>query len=937
MDEGCVEAAAREDGRSDEGDEGQRKRFRSSEAGEAGRDDERARKSPLEQLREDLGRLKGLRDASLQALVDEFNAFAKRHGYRKLYCNQTRPDAAYYHCSCDQKGCFLVTFARAEAGAKGGRKAAREWYVKSVGEHKCEPHEPRVVAISNTWIPDDVKAHLIGLFDLDIGAPEAYRQGNSFAASREIPITWEQSDVKALFVVLQRLVEDSDTIAQLQALANAGHYVAVDVKILPGEKRILNLAFVATQSMQRLARLFAFYATLDSTYGKNKLQLPVQIFVCQTNEGSIVPVAVGFMRAETKENYKWLLNAYYGCYKMMPSAMIVDGDVKLREAIADVAARYALQIIVLLCVWHLFKDLEKNLVKKTPAVDVFRLKGEFYKLRALPAEVEFNTVWAAFEKEFGTNPASVDYLRNQLFNLRQFWAVAWTGCVYGGGMRASSISESLHSLLASGRSAGNSLIELLQQVDGILVRQCEKSLRASARHEKELEAFTLDNAVGFVVPSVSALLSRHALDNLRTANTASCFYSVGACDPLAAGVARSWRVQDLRYKGGFVHGVSQIDVPLVLTARLARVARVIRDALSKNTDLGKNICACCRTANEDGFDAGEGFSLMPRWEALYPGVTERERLCRALGFGLPKQAGSTNNTTHEGLLDVLTAYQVERDRQLSLGNNAAQALVMTRDYMQQYEWDERVLGVPGYKGNFWLQCGVVEGEEVVPEAERRHYCGMWFHLRCMGLVRAPKNADERVQCLSCVSNRQFRPKVPLIESVSSIASWDARGFPRILACEEGGRLPTINLICSCRLAVGTGLPCEAMLAVARTAGAVLSFNLFHEHQFSCKLIDFSKPVAVFEKNQQLQLDVDEVIGHVGKESAPSAVPTDMQPKKPKVIPVDDWFEEPAVVVTVDGVEGEGNLDHVVEGGAKSSRNKSRRYKAKKSAGAAPKK
>lgn len=128
-----------------------------------------------------------------------------------------------------------------------------------------------------------------------------------------------------------------------------------------------------------------------------------------------------------------------------------------------------------------------------------------------------------------------------------------------------------------------------------------------------------------------------------------------------------------------------------------------------------------------------------------------------------------------------------------------------------------------------------------------------------------------------------------------------------------------------------------MLAVARTAGAVLSFNLFHEHQFSCKLIDFSKPVAVFEKNQQLQLDVDEVIGHVGKESAPSAVPTDMQPKKPKVIPVDDWFEEPAVVVTVDGVEGEGNLDHVVEGGAKSSRNKSRRYKAKKSAGAAPKK
>ena len=887
-------------------------------------DDVQGGKTTLVLFQEDLAKIQALRFRKLDDLVGAVSEFTKRHGYPKIHMNQKREAAAYYFCSCDpqKKKCFALTFAR----SSGSKKDAREWFVKSAGPHLCEPNEPRAVALANTWIPDDIKAHMSSLFDLGHGAPEAHKQSTDLASSCGIPTTWEQSDVKALFVVLQKLASDSETIPQLQQLATEGHFVAVDVKEIGG-KRILNMAFVATKPMQRLAGLFAFYCTLDSTYGKNKLQLPVQFFVGQTNEGFIVPFAVGFLRAETKANYTWLVETYFKCYKTLPGAFVVDGDVKLREAIEAVAAKYHLAVVVLLCVWHLFNDLEKNLCKKTPGVDVFALKGDFYKLRAISAIDDFDLAWTMFYSTYGSNDSARKYLDQQLFELRQFWVIAWTGSVFGGGLRTTGISESFHSLLASGKSANNSLIDVLQLCDEIMVRQCEKSLRKAAKHEESLEKFKLSDLGGFVVPSVLALLSGHALEKLQESVVSSNFCSVSK---LHESELPAWRVSDLRFKG-LVHNVFQIEIPFHLSPSVCVVEQLIRDGLSLDADLGKNVCACCRAADFVlGFEQGNGFHLPPRWELLYPGVEERKRLCRALGFNFPKRAQSTNNVTQEGLLDVLTAYRVEFQRQVELGIEIGVASTRARDIMRAHEWEGRKLGVPMYSNDLWIQCGVVGQETAVPEAERRNYCGLWFHAACIGLCRAPKDESERVQCLRCLADRRFRPKVPPIESVAKIAAWDRNGAPRVLANENGGRLRTLNLKCDCGEAVGTGLPCDGMLAVARTEGAVLWFNLFHRHGFSNKLIEFNAPKPVFENNKRFQLDVEEVVNHAGKEDAPSFVPKEMKPKKPTIV-AGQKSAEPVLVVTVDGEEKEGNdgLEGVEEGGAKSLRNKSRRFKPKK--------
>ena len=890
-------------------------------------------RSSLQAMAAEVERLKALVNSDLQVLVDAFNLHLKKSGYPNLHQKEIREAAAYYMCACRQGSCFLLTFTR-PAPSKKGRKEAREWRVKSIGDHLCEPREPRGVAMANTWIPISVKTLLVSLFDQNIGAADAHRQAVQFAAEEELPTTWEKSDVENFFDTIRRLFCSEDIIVQLDALSKAGHFVAVDRKQLPDGRKVLNLAFVAFKSMRNLFRLFGSFGSIDTTYGKNNLQLPVAFFVGTTNEGSIVPFGVCILRSETKENYAWLAQAFYKCYSALPAAIIMDGDKKLRAAVQATALEHHQDVTVLLCVWHLHCDLEKNLLKKTPGVDTFALKKAFYELRGCESQPAFEGKWAEFRKAFGSNPKALKYIDEQLYQQRSLWAQPWTGRAFCGGLQTTGISESLHSLLASGRSAVNTLTDVLVLVDAIVVRQCEKSLDLSAKHEKVLQQFTLESLGGFVVASVSTLLSGHALERLRELNAGSCFFSVQSIDRTDAVAVRSWHVTDLRVVGaGLVHTVSEIPFPVVPNSRRSRVAGDIRRVLSKNVDLGRKMCACCATADETGFESGAGFQLPSRWELLYQGLHERRRLCIALGFNIPKEEGSMNNVTHEGLLDVLKTYAADRDRHLKAGTAEKDAHIAARNAMRVFEYGKRELGVPWYSDGLWVKCGVLDGEEGVPEAERRHYCGLWFHAACVGIVRAPKKADERVQCLQCLQDRRYRVKPPRLELVCKLALWDSSGSPRILRNEVGGRVSTLHLACSCELAAGMGLPCEGMLAVARTCGAVLSFHHFDEHWISGKVIEFDRPEPAFTKNKKLQLNVEAVVEHEGAESVPSHVPDSFKPKRAKVaVPSSGPPLVPTLVVTEGGAvqDSAAGLDGLEAGDAKSDRKKSRRYKSGKS-------
>lgn len=80
------------------------------------------------------------------------------------------------------------------------------------------------------------------------------------------------------------------------------------------------------------------FATLDSTYGKNWMQFPIQVFVGISSENCIIPFGVGAMRSECKGDYRWLIEQFHECHRNLPPTMITDGDTNISEAISEFAS-----------------------------------------------------------------------------------------------------------------------------------------------------------------------------------------------------------------------------------------------------------------------------------------------------------------------------------------------------------------------------------------------------------------------------------------------------------------------------------------------------------------------------------------------------------------------------------------------------------------------
>ncbi len=90
---------------------------------------------------------------------------------------------------------------------------------------------------------------------------------------------------------------------------------------------------------------------------------------------------------------------------------------------SKVARDNDLSVRLFLCVPHLFKDLEKNLLQKTLGVNVFDLQRDFYEMRASATEESFHTKWSNFEAIYGTNSKPRASLQDQLFVLRELRVV----------------------------------------------------------------------------------------------------------------------------------------------------------------------------------------------------------------------------------------------------------------------------------------------------------------------------------------------------------------------------------------------------------------------------------------------------------------------------------------------------------------------------------
>jgi hypothetical protein len=384
-------------------------------------EDEAAMERPREL--EALQELKKETRSSLPELVEAVNAFNRRFGYCNINQNRVDKSTAYYRCGCKTNGCFNVSFTRPKGGA------VRLWSINEISSRLCKPREMHAIALDNTFIPVDVKQHLVTLFDQGIPATDAHTQALSFAETLHLDITWEQDDVKNFFHTLRNCFDDT-IIRVLEDLQKAGHFVAVDYKTTPTKQRVLNRFFVSFLAMQWLFKIFGSFVTLDSTYGKNWLQFPIQFFVGITSENCLIPFGVGATRSEVRGDYEWLMEMFYKCHQSLPRTFITDGDTNISDAISALAARLNRVVSLLLCIWHLFGNITKQLEAKGQKFDPVELKKDFYVCQRAVSEEVFEREWEAFLEKYGSNDNARNYLEEEIYPKRARWASCWTGCSF---------------------------------------------------------------------------------------------------------------------------------------------------------------------------------------------------------------------------------------------------------------------------------------------------------------------------------------------------------------------------------------------------------------------------------------------------------------------------------------------------------------------------
>lgn len=274
-------------------------------------------------------------------------------------------------------------------------------------------------------------------------------------------------------------------------------------------------------------------------------------------------------------------------------------------------------------------------------------------------------------------------------------------------------------------------------------------------------------------------------------------------------------------------------------------------------------------------EVGIGFLLPLNWRKMWTRRLDLIRLCRALGFGEPKEDTGTNNSNVASLQHVLGVYE-DQLATLLKSSSPLEARRKARDYMQAFEFAGKQLGKPRFKEGSWVYCGLKENEEVVPPELRGDFCGKVVHYECAGVCTVTSK-QERVACMWCLSEKRNRPRGPPCEQLVEKLTLRSDGAPRILGVEEGDVIGCLFLACECKQAKGSGLPCPAMVAVADSLGCVLDFRLFHCHFYSHHVIGTVEAEAVVERNRRLKLDVKAVLNFKGNKTAPSSVSVPVEP------------------------------------------------------------
>lgn len=247
-----------------------------------------------------------------------------------------------------------------------------------------------------------------------------------------------------------------------------------------GEGHLNGLLWCDSQSRLDYAA-FGDVVIFDSTYKKNRYNVPLVPFVGVNHHGSTVLFACGVTSQETIESYVWMLRTFTDAMAQKhPSSVITDGDRSMHRAIRLVWPDSSHK----LCSWHIDLNIPKNLHDEDMKKEI---RSFLYDRDSIE---ESERKWLRFLDDH--NITDTDSWLYQMYEMRELWCATYHHGKCYLGMRSNQRSESLNSRLQVHLDRKMTLIDVVEHFDRCLSRLRRNELELDFEAKRSLPCLQPD-------------------------------------------------------------------------------------------------------------------------------------------------------------------------------------------------------------------------------------------------------------------------------------------------------------------------------------------------------------------------------------------------------------------------------------------------------------
>src|SRR3989440_65888 len=253
---------------------------------------------------------------------------------------------------------------------------------------------------------------------------------------------------------VRREFDSNDFVEVLEQLKSQDNEFQYDVKI--SETNELQQAIWMYPEQKMNYCRFNDIVIFDNTYKTNRFGMPFGIFTGVNNHGQSICFAGTIMCDESTDSFIWTFNAFM---KMVnnhaPKALLTDEDHAIIRAVSQIfeplGTKHAL------CLWHLLKNITKNL-NGILGVKWLEFIKSFYKCIDEYEEEGFLNRWEQLKANY---PAAVKYLSKMDKNLK-YWAPCYNRKIFMADMTTTRRGESMNNLMKGYMDATTSLTTFLK-------------------------------------------------------------------------------------------------------------------------------------------------------------------------------------------------------------------------------------------------------------------------------------------------------------------------------------------------------------------------------------------------------------------------------------------------------------------------------------------